>query len=117
MDRRVGRIAMKTPEDRLSAYEVDVQDPEVSGMEHLEMLFNRSELAKIESALSTEQKVRLEAADQALLRQAQQFCVAIESIANLQQWREHKGAPSSHWWWYLDVLAAAPVAATELARA
>jgi len=100
---------MKTPEDRLRDYEVDVQDPEVSGMEHLEMLFNRSELAKVESALNGEQRKRLAAADQQLIQQAQQFYQAIQSIANLQSWREHKQEPPIHWWWYLDVLAAAPV--------
>lgn len=100
---------MKTPQDRLRDYEVDVQDPEVSGMEHLEMLFNRSELAKAESALNREQQKRLAVADQQLIRQAQQFYQAIQSIANLQSWREHKQEPPEHWWWYLDVLAAAPV--------
>lgn len=100
---------MKTPEDRLKAYTVDVQDPEVSGMEHLEMLFNRSELAKVESALNGEQRKRLAAADQRLIAQAHQFYAAIQSIANLQSWRTHKQEPPEHWWWYLDVLAAAPV--------
>ena len=31
---------MKAPTERLQAYVVDVQEPAVSGMEHLEMLFN-----------------------------------------------------------------------------
>lgn len=101
--------SMKTPVERLRAYEVDVQDPGVSGMEHLEMLFNRSELAKVEALLTDEQRQQLAIADQALSRQAHQFYAAIEAIANLKSWREHKGEPPEHWWWYLDVLSAAPV--------
>jgi len=110
---------MKSAADRLWDYEVDVQDPNVSGMEHLEMLFNRSELAKVESALNGEQRKRLAVADQRLLQQAKQFYQAIQTIANLQSWRERKQAPTSHWWWYLDVLSSAPVvpkAAGELVR-
>jgi len=107
---------MKTPENRLSAYEVDVQDPEVSGMEHLEMLFNRSELAKVESTLNPEQRKRLAIADQKLIQQVQQFYQAIQSIANLQSWREHKQEPPEHWWWYLDVLTAAPVVPETIAE-
>ncbi len=34
--------------DLLTAYEVDVRFPDVSGMEHLDMLLNRSELARVE---------------------------------------------------------------------
>ncbi len=30
----------------IRAYETDVQDPEVSGMEHLDMLMTRSEIAR-----------------------------------------------------------------------
>lgn len=111
---------MKSPDQRLRDYEVDVEDPLVSGMEHIEMLFNRSELAKVEQALNGEQRKRLAAADRMLLQQADLFCQAIQSIANLQTWRERKNEPPNHWWWYLDVLAAAPVvpeAVQELAPA
>jgi hypothetical protein len=100
---------MKSAAERLRDYEVDVQDPNVSGMEHLEMLFNRSELAKVESALNGEQRKRLAIADQRLLQQAKQFYQAIQAIATLQSWRERKQVPTSQWWWYLDVLSAAPV--------
>ncbi len=101
---------MKTPEKRLHDYEVDVEDPHVSGMEHLEMLFNRSELAKVEQLLDDEQRQRLATADQLLLAQAAAFYQAIQSIADLQRWREQKQVLPDHWWWYVDVLAAAPVA-------
>jgi len=103
---------MKTPTERLQAYVVDVQDPAVSGMEHLEMLFNRSELAKVEALLTPAERQTLAVADQCLLQQADAFYTAIEAIADLKSWRERKAEPPTHWWWYLDVLRAAPVAPT-----
>lgn len=101
---------MMNPEERLSAYEVDVQFPDVSGMEHIEMFYNRSELAKHEPALSTEQKMRLAKADQILLRDARLFYTALQKIVNIKRWREQDNASPDHWWWYLDVLTAVPVA-------
>jgi len=100
---------MKTPRERLQAYVVDVQDPDVSGMEHLEMLFNRSELAKVEARLTQEEQQALALADKQLIQQAHAFYTAIAAIADLKSWRERKAEPPAHWWWYLDVLSAAPV--------
>ena len=44
--------------EMLSAYETDVQFPDVSGMEHLDMLLTRSELAKYEPHLTEEERQR-----------------------------------------------------------
>ena len=99
---------MMTIEERLLAYEVDVQYPDVSGMEHLDMLLTRSRLAEVKSDLTKEQRNRLAKADQILFRHATEFYAAIAQIANLKSWREQEHAPPDHWWWYLDVLAAAP---------
>ncbi|MEZ4705936.1 MAG: hypothetical protein R3A44_01945 [Caldilineaceae bacterium] len=101
---------MMSPEERLYAYEVDVTFPDVSGMEHIEMFYNRSELAEIESQLSLAQKVRLAKADQVLVRDAHLFLAALKQIVNLKKWREQDNASPDHWWWYLDVLVAAPIA-------
>lgn len=97
-----------TNEERLLAYEVDTDFLEISGMEYLEMLYNRSEIAELEDQLSNVQKARLAQADQRLIRDAHLFYAAIQSIANLKRWREQDNASPNHWWWYLDVLAAAP---------
>lgn len=99
---------MMTNEQRIYAYEVDTDFLEVSGMEYIEMLFNRSEIAKIADQLSDSQKRRLAQADQRLFRDAQLFYTAIQSIADLKSWRKQDQTPPEHWWWYLDVLAAAP---------
>ena len=41
-----------TNEERISAYEADTDFLDISGMEYIEMLYNRSEIAKIEDELS-----------------------------------------------------------------
>lgn len=100
---------MTAIEKILSAYEVDVGFPDVSGMEHLQMLMTRSELHRIEHQLTAEQQIRLAQADKTLLQQALLFYQAIQSIADLAHWREAEtGVTPAHWWWYLDVLAQLP---------
>jgi hypothetical protein len=92
----------------VSAYEVDVDFPDVGGMEHLQMLMTRSELHEHEEKLSAAQKQRLLVADQKLLKQAGRFFQAIQSIADLAQWRQMESITPEQWWWYLDVLAQLP---------
>lgn len=99
---------MKDYDEMLAAYEVDVRFPDVSGIEHLDMLLTRSEIAKIERHLTPRQRARLAKADKMLLRRARQFYQAIQQIADLEAWRQDKHAPAAHWWWYLDVLAQVP---------
>ena len=96
--------------DMIAAFEVDVRFPDVSGMEHLDMLLTRSELARVEhdGQLSSEQRVRLAEADRILLEQVDRFYRAIKQIADLEAWRRQEDAPPEHWWWYLDVLAQVP---------
>ena len=60
-------------EGKLAAYGVDVDFPEVSGMEHLQMLLARSELHEAGHRLDCELKTRLASADRKLLQQAQSF--------------------------------------------
>ena len=100
--------------DLLTAYEMDVRFPDVSGMEHLDMLLARSELAMADhdDMLTTEQRVRLAEADRVLASQAGRFYQAIRRITDLEAWRRQEGAPPDQWWCYLDVLAQAPVVAS-----
>ena len=92
----------------IAAYEIDVRFPDVSGMEHLDMLLTRSEIARGEQHLTAEQRARLEEADRVLLQQTHDFYEAIQRIADLDAWRRDENVPPSHWWWYLDVLAQLP---------
>jgi len=98
-----------TYEELLTAYETDVRFPEVSGMEHLDMLMTRSEIASIEPHLSDMQRKRVLQADRQLMSHARQFYDAIQAIADLASWRRSEFTPITHWWWYLDVLAHLPV--------
>jgi hypothetical protein len=89
----------------LESYEVDVQYPGVSGFEILEMLDIRSRIADLERGLDTEQRARLEAADDKLLRNAPAFFQSVASIGDLPELRRRADVPCSHWWWYLERLA------------
>ena len=99
---------MKDVDKLIAAYETDVQFPDVSGMEHLEMLLARNDIARSEQQLTTEQRARLAEADQTLLQQARRFYRAIERIADLEAWRREHEVPTTFWWWYLDVLSQLP---------
>ena len=103
---------MTAIERNLSAYETDVDFPDVSGMEHLQMLMTRSELHRVEDQLTTEQRIRLADADKRFLQRAHLFYQAIQTIADLARWRETEtDVTPEHWWWYLDVVAQLPAGA------
>jgi len=93
----------------VAAYEVDVQFPDVSGMEHLDMLMTRSEIARNELHLSDQERQRVLDADRLLLQRARQFSASIRRIADLASWRRDEAVPATHWWWYLDVIVQLPL--------
>ncbi|MBI5565846.1 MAG: hypothetical protein HY870_13200 [Chloroflexi bacterium] len=93
----------------LTSYEAGTQSPEVSGLEHLNMLMVRDWLAGQAAQQTSAQSARLRAADQTLLKHASQFLQAIRQIADLESWREQEHATSDRWWWYLDVIAYLPL--------
>jgi hypothetical protein len=99
---------MKNYDELIAAYEVDVRFPDVSGMEHLDMLLTRSQIAQVKNHLTAQQLARLAAADRLLLQQAPRFYRAIQQIADLDVWRRDENIPPTHWWWYLDVLVQLP---------
>lgn len=92
----------------LQAYVVDTQYPDVSGIEHLEMLRRRSELADLEHTLSREERRQLAKADTRLLTHAAEFLAELSRFVDLASERHRLRIPSSHWWWYLDVLVQVP---------
>jgi hypothetical protein len=94
--------------DLLQAYVVDTQYPDVSGIEHLEMLKRRSELADLEHTLSYEESRQLAEADARLLTNAPGFLAELSRFIDLAAERHRLHIPSSHWWWYLDVLVQVP---------
>jgi hypothetical protein len=89
-------------------YIVDTCYPNVSGIEHLQMLQTRSQLAEIETTLNPEEHRLLAEADQRLLTHRYEFWTEISRFADLAEERQRIHPPSNQWWWYLDVLAQLP---------
>ncbi|MBI3360505.1 MAG: hypothetical protein HY023_05275 [Chloroflexi bacterium] len=92
----------------LRDYVIDTQHPDVSGIEHLQMLRNRSRLAEIEIALTPEERQRLANADQTLVAHARGFMAELSRFVDLPDERRRLGITQEQWWWYLDVLAVLP---------
>jgi len=92
----------------LKHYTTSVKHPNVSGFEHVEMLVMRDKLADIEHTLPPVEKDQLAKADRRLAEQASEFYAELARITDLRYERNQRQIPSSHWWWYLDVLVCAP---------
>jgi hypothetical protein len=92
----------------LAHYCVDVQHPEVSGAEHLEMLQIRDQLAGLEPTLTAEEKAALDAADRTLAEHAHRFHQELQRFIDLAAYRREQGIPPERWWWYLDVVRYVP---------
>jgi len=97
-------------ETLISGYEAGVRHPDVSGMEHLNLLQVRSRLSRSDAEWTEAQRERVRKADQDLFEHAGRFLRAIQQIADLAAWRAQENAPTSHWWWYLDVITNLPIA-------
>ncbi len=95
-------------ESWLTQYETDVRFPDVSGMEHLDMLITRSNIAANKNRLTPEQVNRLLVADEALFQNAERFTRAITAVGELAEWRNARVISPEEWWWYLDVLVSVP---------
>ena len=93
----------------LQAYVVDTQYPGVSGIEHLQMLKRRSELAALEHRLDPKKRRQLAEADARLVTHAAEFLAELSRFVDLAAERRRLDIPPSHWWWYLDVLVQMPV--------
>ncbi len=91
----------------LEHYRVDVEFPEVSGAELIEMLQTRDKLAKIEVTLSQTEKEVLAQADYLLIRQAPLFYQSLSDFVDFVERRKAQDMPIEHWW-SLDVLAQLP---------
>ncbi len=95
-------------ESWLTQYETDVRFPDVSGMEHLDMLITRSNIAANKNRLTPKQVNRLLVADEALFQNAERFTRAITAVGELAEWRNARVISPEEWWWYLDVLVSVP---------
>ena len=92
----------------LKSYLVDVDYPEVSGIEHLQMLKTRSKLATLADSLSASEQQALANADHKLAMQADKFLVELSRFVDLAAERQRRQTNPDEWWWYLDILVRAP---------
>jgi len=92
----------------LTQYETDVRFPDVSGMEHLDMLITRSNIAANKDMFTSEQLNRLLVADETLYQNVERFTRAITVVGGLAEWRSTRVISPEEWWWYLDVLVSIP---------
>ena len=74
-------------------YRVDVQHPEVSGAEHLEMLQIRDRLAELESTLTSDEQNALAEADRILVARASAFHQELLRFLDLAAYRREHGIP------------------------
>jgi hypothetical protein len=95
-------------------YRVDVQHPEVSGAEHLEMLQIRDRLAELESTLTPEEQSALAEADRVLVERASAFHQELLRFLDLAAYRREHGIQPARWWWYLDVICHLPLLKDEV---
>ena len=98
---------MSALKELIENYAVDVEFPDVSGFELLEMLDLRSEIAEGKGELTEEERQLLEEADRRFLQRAYSFYASISQVADLTEARRLGNVPPSQWWWYLDTLVEA----------
>lgn len=92
----------------LAHYCVDVHHPEVSGAEHLEMLYIRDRLAELEPSLTPDEQAALAEADRVLVEWAHAFYQELLRFVDFAAYRREHGISPTYWWWYLDVLSHLP---------
>lgn len=92
----------------LENYQVDVDFPDVSGIEHWQMLKTRSELAKMEQQLTPSERRVLAEADRKLALDADRFFAELSRFVDLTEERQRRKPGPHEWWWYLDILVQVP---------
>ena len=65
-------------------------------------------MAGLEHTLSREERRQLAEADVRLATHAADFLAELSRFVDLAAERGRLRIPSSHWWWYLDVLVQVP---------
>ena len=88
----------------LRNYSIQVDYPDVSGAEHLEVLQIRDRLAETEADFTSEERAILAEADRKLMMNMMKIHQEISQFIDLSRYRIEQGISARKWWWYLDVL-------------
>jgi hypothetical protein len=94
----------------LQNYSIQVDYPDVSGAEHLEILQIRDRLAEVEADLTREEGLILDKADRKLMMNTSKIYQELSQFIDLSRYRLEQGISPEKWWWYLDVLHYLPSA-------
>ena len=92
----------------LQSYLIDTEHLNVSGIEYLQTLRTRSQLATLESGLTPEEQRALAEADQRVASHASELAAELSRFVDMVEERQRLQPRPAEWWWYLDVLAQAP---------
>ncbi len=92
----------------LNNYSIQVNYPDVSGAEQLEMLTIRDQIFQIEKLLNSQEKQILSHSDQQLIANANQIYTELSQFIDLIHYREIQKIRAEQWWWYLDVITKLP---------
>ena len=92
----------------LNNYSIQVNYPDVSGAEQLEMLTLRDQIFQNENLLNSQEKQILSDADQQLIANASQIYTELSKFIDLIHYRETQKITPQQWWWYLDVISRLP---------
>jgi hypothetical protein len=88
----------------LQNYSIQVDYPDVSGAEHLEVLQIRDRLAETEADFTSEERAILVEADRKLMMNTTKIYQELSQFIDLSRYRTDQGISAQKWWWYLDVL-------------
>lgn len=88
----------------LNIYCLSLNYLDVSGVEQLELLGIRDQIAALEAGFSLEEQKILIESDKKLIANAAVFYQEISRFINLSEHRKNNNISSQKWWWYLDVL-------------
>jgi hypothetical protein len=88
----------------LQNYSIQVDYPDVSGAEYLEVLQIRDRLAETEAGFASEERAILAEADRKLMMNTMKIHQELSQFIDLPRYRIEQEIPAQKWWWYLDVL-------------
>ncbi|MBF2057314.1 MAG: hypothetical protein IGQ45_08830 [Cyanobacterium sp. T60_A2020_053] len=91
----------------LNQYKISLEFLDVSGMEYLDLLSIRDELANL--TFTDEEQKMIAELDQILVKNSSLIYQELSRFIDLTKYRPKNQINPQQWWWYLDVLSYLPV--------